>query len=59
MCERGPLTSPRHDRSSVGAQRGESALAGSPPRQVGAGRPAAPALANEVAGELAGAAALH
>ena len=25
MCERGPLTSPRHDLSSVGAQRGARA----------------------------------
>ena len=35
MCERGPLTSPRHDLSSVGAQRGERArreLAAAPVR---------------------------
>jgi len=53
MCERGPLTSPRHDLSSVGAQRGERArreLAAAP---VGAGR-LAPSWQTRSRDEIAG-----
>ena len=51
MCERGPFRSPRHDLSSVGAQRGERArreLAAAPGRL-------APSWQTEVAGEISGA----
>ena len=47
MCERGPLTSPRHDLSSVGAQRGERAR-----RELAA----APGPRGSSQGEIAGAA---
>lgn len=48
MCERGPLMSPRHDLSSVGAQRGERAR-----RELAAAPVCGPQVSR---GEIAGAA---